>query len=344
MPVRTENQLVTRLDIPIASYAQPLPTPTLTKRPDVTVGTCKTVGLPTVYAPWIVRASDAAVKAYPQYGRWRIYTSTDHDSGAGGIAIGVNPSDDTVFDPAQWTWLRRGTSGKMFTEDSSAQVETPSVVENPATGLFHMYYQYQRGSGSSLVQETRLVTSADGVTNWSAPVTVIPTLDASIAGWGHTGYAKVFIVDGLWCAWHLQGAGGRKSGYGWSFSNDGVDFVTDRRRVNTAVHMTDGVLRFGVSCLLHYRGSLWALGTGADVAASGKTSSSQVKVWVAPINQSDDLRSLRGRPQFLPWTVIAPETTLGGPPPVFAAHPDGSLIGAYRVNGATGSIALAVLT
>jgi hypothetical protein len=327
------------------SFAQRPPTPTLTKYPGITVGDVNSIGLSSIYVPWTIRVPDAVYNAYPQYGRWRIYTSTDHDATTGGIAIGVNPSDDTVLDPASWTWLRTGAgSAKMFLEGSGSQVETPCVVWNPDTNLFHMYYQNQSGSGASIVQQTRVVTSPDGVTNWSTPVTAIPTLDSSIAGWGHTGYAKVFYIDGLWCAWHLQGSGSSvKSGYGWSFSYDGITFLPDRRRVSAGLHMTDGVMRFGFSTLFYFRGSTWAIGSDVDAGATGKVAATFIKVWMAPINQSDDLRSLRGRPLFQPWTITAPETVISGPPAAYGVHPDGRLIGAYRINGETGSIAMAVL-
>jgi hypothetical protein len=320
-----------------------LPYPVVTRRPDLVVGTKAQVGLSSIYVPWIVKVPDAVAAAYPQYGKWRIYTSTDHDTGAGGIAIGISTADDPL-DTSKWTWLRNAGSAKMFVQGSGDQVETPCVVFNPATNLWHMYYQAQSGSGSSVLQMTRLATSVDGVTNWTVVGNVLDNPSNTIAGYNHRGYARVYYIDGTWCAWHLQGNGTAVSAYGWSFSMDGINWVTDRRRVGAALQMTDGVLRLGISSLFHWRGDVWALISATDYV-SGSTAAGTVRTGVAPINASDDYRSFRGRPQFYPsWsTLVGAETSVSGPPPSFVPLADGRLLGANRMNGENGSIVLAVL-
>lgn len=326
---------------PLLSYTDTLDVPNITKRTDLIIGTKAQIGLGSIYVSWMIRVPDEVVAAFPQYGRWRVYTSTDHDSGRGGIAIGVSSLPDPL-DMSGWSWLRNAGSPIMFSEGSSSQVETPCVVWNKSTKLFHLYYQTQTGSGSTLLQMTRVATSADGVTGWTVVGDAIPNPSNAIAGFNHRGYARVYNIDGLWCAWHLQGNGTAVSAYGWSFSNDGLTFVADRRRVGAALHMGDGVLRTGLSTLLHWRGQVWAIGTLTEYV-SGATASSSVRVWTAPINLEDDLRSLRGRPTYMDWPMISPETTLAGPPPNFVAMDDGRHVGALRINGENGALALAVL-
>lgn len=320
-------------------YTDRLSIPSLTKYPNLKVGDKTSVGLGTLYLPWMIRVPESVFAAYPAGGRWRIYTSTDHDSANGGIAIGVSSNVDPLV-VSSWSWLRNSGSAVMFFDGTNNQTETPCVVWNPVTNLFHMYYQRKNGSTN---QVTALATSPNGVTNWTIVGPVLPNLSNGIAGFNHTGYAKVFYLDGLWCAWHLKGSGSTVvDGYGWSFSHDGVSWIQDRRRVAAGVDMTDGVLRFGISSLFHWRGDVWALGTGVN-EVSGGTNSTSIRVWVAPINLSDDLRSLRGRPQFLPWSVQSPETSLSGPPPAFATMNDGRLVGAMRTNGDNGFLSLVVM-
>jgi hypothetical protein len=319
--------------------------PTLTKLSPV-VASRSQVGLNTIYVPWMIRVPDSVYQAYPTLGRFRIYTSTDHDVGDGGIAMVSTQATDPTAAGTVWTPYRTsGGSAIMFMDGVSRQTETPCVVYEPADPAgkpFRMYYQVAVGT----TQTTRVARSADGVTNWEIVGDAIPNLPQTVAGWNHTGYARVWFIDGLWCAFHLMGSGVGTSNYGWSYSYDGLSFVTERAAVTADLQDTDGVLRLGLSGLFEFRGQLWAVGRQTEYTSGAQTSTVAL-IYAAPIN--DDLRSFKGRPQLLSWPLIANELSDNPPgiPTTWVTLNDGRLVGAYRVSAANNSndyIRLAVLS
>jgi hypothetical protein len=332
-----------RGDLTMRSLNERQAVPTMTRLAK-SVATRAQVGLPTIYIPWMIKVPDAVFAAYPNLGRWRIYTSTDHDpgTGAGGIAVIYTNALDPTADDTVWSFYRTpGGDASVFTEGASTQTETPTVVYNPRTSLFHMLYQIRNGS----LQRTRVATSVDGVTNWTVVGDAIPNLPSNVAGYNHTGYAKLWYIDGLWCAYHLMGSGVGTSDYGWSYSYDGLSFITNREAMTADLQDTDGVLRLGISGLFEFRGQRWAIGTFSEYT-SGTQSSTVRPIWCAPIN--DDLRSLRGRPQLMSVNLVPGDDPLMlAPPSQWTTLPDGRLVGAYRVEGNTSStdfIRLAVLS
>lgn len=176
-------------------------------------------GLATIYWPWIYRVGD---KIDGALGEFYLDFSTDHDTGAGGVK--------TMYadHPAgPWT-LRAGT----YLDSVGTQTETPTVIWNPETSLFHRYYQVKEpGQG----QYTVVATSPDALT-WTrvGRITQMPT---TVAGRGavHTGYFTCYRYGGLWVGHSLSG--GNYHTAMW-FSRDGLDWTLDPRQIVADVDIT----------------------------------------------------------------------------------------------------------
>lgn len=110
--------------------------------------------------------------------------STDHTSG--GIYRGYSDSPETL--PSAWTLILAGTAPS--TDDATydwSQLETPYLVWNPDTSLFHLYgHAIRTGSSGPVIQVTHVWTSPDLDTwTWEGPA--FP----NASGRNHTGYAIV---------------------------------------------------------------------------------------------------------------------------------------------------------
>lgn len=327
VPRFVPQEQTTVLGLPVAYVRND--SPTITKA---------NTGLPTIYWPYLMRVPEATFAAYPGYGRWRLYLSTDHNSGAGGIACmktdALRPGDAGVV----WTSIRLANNNPtIFKVGSSDQVETPTVIFNPETGLFNMFYQIQggRAPGGGLYQRTDMATSVDGINNWTiVPGAGMPNPPSDWLGYRHTGYARVWLIDGQWVSWHLSG-GGDQSTYGWSYSNDGITWVMDRRRILTAGRWGGSLGRLGISSLVKFRGQLWAIGRVSGYSSGIKTSGVSAP-FMAPMR--DDLLAPLGKLQDLPAVV---DPAIGEYPafgPSFATAADGSLWSAYRTGDQNSSL------
>ena len=293
-------------------------TPTITELAQ-TIATRSQVGLPTIYVPQIIRVPDAVYAAYPTLGRWRVYTSTDHDNADGGIAVFYTDAIDPTDPAAVWTFYRTpGGSAVIFFDGTGKQTETPWIVYNPVTGLFHLYYQRLHPT-TNTTQYTSVATSADGVTNWSTPQIALPN-PAGFAPWNHTGYAGVWRIDGRWVAFSLLGSGLVGNSFAWWWSNDGINWVLDRARLWMKMkHLSDGVLNTGMATLLRRGDRMYAIGR-LSTPASGSAQSDVSRSFIAPMKT--DLTGFEGLP-----TVLT-----GSLPSNFAPLPDGRLVGAIRAN------------
>jgi hypothetical protein len=160
------------------------------------------------YSPCIL--DSALVPLSPSFGaRYVMYYSTDHDPGAGGVAVAIAP---TPVGP--WT-----NYGEVYVDpEPGFSTETPWVWWDGS--IFRMFYQ-QAGIGAS--QATLQATSINGL-NWTElpPEHGISVTPGQWPGDGHTGYARVFPGAGLgqWVAYHLAG-GGDGPHFGRSESEDG---------------------------------------------------------------------------------------------------------------------------
>jgi hypothetical protein len=175
-------------------------------------------------------------------------------------------------------------------ENAGPQTETPEVVWNPDAGRLHMYYHGFLATN----QTTALAFSTDGLEWEKRGVTIDSPPDT--AGNDHTGYLRVHRFGDYWLGYHLMGGGG-SSGWGVSYSRDGVEWTTDPRRLSNAVDVTgDPEMRIDWhhSRLFNRDGRYWWIGSVAARDPWGEEDYGYVG-W-APLS---DERSLLGPPRPL---------------------------------------------
>jgi hypothetical protein len=234
--------------------------------------------LDTIYWPWMV---DTAGLPGEYEHRFRVYYSTNHDAGPGGIALAE--ADDLT---GPWTH-------RLIYTDTHAgtQTETPSVVYVPEMGMWHLYYQQ---SGVGVNQSTLLATSPDGVTAWSRVGIVIDIVAGAFPGDGHTGYAIPHrLPGGTWLAYHLMG-GGNFPHFGQSWSRDGVEWQVEPRPLGYTSHLVPAGRRteWNTGYLVQRGDVTWWVGMLSDFVSGGAVKSTIVAQ--API--APDLRTLLAPP------------------------------------------------
>jgi hypothetical protein len=268
----------------------------LTASPDLGPGwldrgllfTAADTALSSIYWPWLVDTATVP-GTFPR--RWRMYYSTDHNPGAGGIAYAEadQPAGPWTHHPVIYVDTVIGN-----------QTETPSVVFVRETSLWHMYYQQAGVEGG---QRTMLATSANGV-SWSRQGVAlsIPLVggqpDTRWPGQQiHTGYAIPHrLPGGRWLMYHLL-AGGDRPYFGQSWSDDGLRWQIDPRPLMYDLHLThqlgDRRIEWDTGYLVERDGVFWWIGTVADWTSGGTTRSTYVAQ--API--APDYRTLLAPPR-----------------------------------------------
>lgn len=226
--------------------------------------------LPSVYWPWLVDTATVP-GVYPR--RYRLYYSTDHDQGIGGIAYAEadTPHGPWTHHPAVYVDTTLGDS-----------TETPAVVYVPDTGLWHLYYQQ---AGVELGQRTMLATSVDGVSAWTrrgVALSIPPVSGQPDLRWPgeqiHTGYAIPHrLPGGRWLMFHLL-AGGDHPHFGVSWSGDGVRWQIDPRPLGYGTHQVGAGRRieWNTSYLLDRDGVLWWVGTVCDFVSATEPRVAQI--------------------------------------------------------------------
>lgn len=231
-----------------------------------------------IYFPFVINARN--ILGVSALDTFYMYYSSDHSSGEGGIGLA------TASDPlGPWT-----DRGKVYSDITKGnQTETPSVIWNEKTSLFHMYYHnnyWQAGDTDVYrTQATCVATSPDGLT-WTRyannPILKIP--DVEFPGDGHTGYARVFRIAGTWIATHLMG-GTNNAHFGISYSKDGFNWQTDPRPIVGFADLTEDSsarrLEYSGTYPFIYRGKLWACYVTSP-SVSGGTSTGK-SIYVAPL-------------------------------------------------------------
>ena len=178
-------------------------------------------GNETLYWPCLVHARRFQPAAAAEF---YLFYSTDHSTGQGGVGVATAPHP-------RGPWTDRGSVLYRDTVNGS-QTETPHVIWNPASSLWHMYYQQKITSAD---QSTLLATSPDLI-SWTRVGAVI-VKPPNIIGDNHTGYARVYRRGRSWIAHHLMG-GGARAHFGVSYSDDGTVWHTDKRSVPARVELT----------------------------------------------------------------------------------------------------------
>lgn len=258
--------------------------PAFTRLPANPILTTAASGSPSMYWPWVLKVAGLIPSPLDTYYMW---FSTDHDPGAGGIYLATAPH------PAG-PWTSRGL---VYVDPAGAATETPSVVWNEHTGLFHLFFKESPGTG-----QLKLVTSPDGRTGWTSYGEVIASPSPSYPGDGFTGYFRPGRLGNLWFGHHLMG-GGDHPHYGISYSHDGINWQVDPRPMMYGQHLMPDMLANGAARkiewnsgqILSWHGRLMWVGELANFA-SGTNPVDRV-IGCAPI--APDLRTLLGPPDVL---------------------------------------------
>jgi hypothetical protein len=235
--------------------------------------------LSSVYWPWVLRVDDVLGAPLGTYYMW---ISTNHGGASGriGLLYANNPL-------GPWTWY-----GVVYQDTTSgSETETPSVVWNPSTSLFHMYYQQLGPSGlpSSQSQATLLATSPDGVT-WTR-IGVVAIVEDDVTVSGHSGYWRPWRVGGKWHA-HSLLRGGNQPRFGLWHSPDGLSWTVDYRPIGYGSEWVAGnkIVAMNSGSVMEIYGRLWWIGQRTDFNSGGThTGSTYV---MAPLASS--LRALGG--------------------------------------------------
>lgn len=219
--------------------------------------------------------------------------STDH-GGAGGI-YGLHA------DSPLGTWT---DDGLLYVDGiEGTQTETPAVIWNEKTSLYHVYY-HQRGDGTPGSepwtglgnQSTFLATTPDLVT-FTRVGRVLDVIAQTEAGDGHTGYFRPLRVGDTWYGFSLYGGHDQPRWGQWQ-STDGLTWHQHPHRLGhhtpQITHIDDVTttnrLTIGAN-VLQWRGRWWQF----SIASFGSGGGIRPGVVLAsPL--SDDLREFAGRP------------------------------------------------
>lgn len=190
----------------------------------------------TLYWPWVIRTDHIS----SPLGKYYMYFSTDHDSGAGGIylAYANNPA-------GPWTQY-----GRVFVDlaAGSNQTETPSVMWDPVNNNYRMFYQQyaaRHGPGDSLTsigaQSTLSAISTDGLSWTKDPNFFLDKLFITSAlGDGHTGYFIPSRTRNGVFAYSLAGGGTPAHFIMWSCRGDLSTWISDWKMLGGEKHLVAG--------------------------------------------------------------------------------------------------------
>lgn len=242
--------------------------------------TAADVALRSVYWPWLVEVD----------GGYRLYYSTDHDPGPGGIGVLTGPGP-----LGPWT-----DRGRVYVDTAGGwQTETPSVVYDPVAGLWRMFYQQAYRDR----QATLLATSPDGL-SWTRVGSVLNLPPGEFPGWPHTGYACVARVGDLWYAHHLMSSGDYPR-FGLSWSLNGATWHIDPRPLGYEAHLLTGMtparrVEWNTTSIVVWQGQEWWVGMLSNFT-SGATPKNAL-IGAAPV--TPELRHLIGGPRVV-WAAGA---------------------------------------
>lgn len=250
--------------------------------PTITLAQMQTSGLDTIYWPWVI-STEGITGAL---GSYYLYWSTDHSTGAGGIAMAYANSP-----LGPWT-----VQGVVFTyaAPGSHSTETPSVLVRGANDLIMYFHNREYGAGNVQTQQvTAYATSTDGI-NWTRQGYALPYPD-TMPGDGHSGYARPFEigVDG-YAMYSLAGGTAFPRQAVW-YSKDGVIWTLDRRTFSNQVDVSGSMLSAVDMRLSVFR---WHDDLWAGVVVQGASFVGRLR---------DDLRGFKGRmyaTNFIPETVV----------------------------------------
>jgi len=234
-------------------------------------------------------------------GRYYAYISTDHDSagtpepfnGKGGVCLAYA---DNPLGP--WTVHKVDGVTQIFQDlVEGNQTENPAPLAYPADPAGKGVYLYYGQQGAGMNQSTGLARSATGLPESFERVGLVIVGRPTWPGDGQRTYLQPMLKDGMVFGRHLIG-GGDWAQIGFSYSYDGVNFVTDPRRLGHFSHLVgaDNGRRLNVGSVFWWRGEPWAIATMGNHTSGFLTSPRQGCV----VRLSRDLRRVVGQPVFFP--------------------------------------------
>lgn len=303
------------------------PTPLARASGAAAVG-AETVGsYSSIYWPCVIRTDNIA----NPLGRYYLYYSTDHDAGAGGIAMMYGP---TPLGP--WT-----NYGQVFIDTSGGgQTETPWVMWDPYNSNLRLFYHNNAarwGAADANVavgqQSTLSATSTNGLTWTKDPNFILDIPGANeIHGDGHTGYFCPFYTRNGLFAYSACGGTIGADFVLWECRGPLNEWQTDYVSLGYESHLFWGetparFIGWHNSFAVESQGALWWIGRLHDFVAGVTPSDS--RIGLAPL--SADLRHIVNKPVTI-WNPTAAWETAN----VRGAHPfieDGVLYVYYTCSG-----------
>ena len=239
--------------------------------------------------PWLVDNSLDGIGT-----GWSLWYSTDH---------AALHSDSGLFAATAPTPLGPYTSvGRIYRDDVSGaghQCETPSIIWNPITSLWHIYYQLAGVTGTASNQVTLMATAPAGglldPAQWTRYGVVIDAYDPAIPGaLVHQGYLRPMRYAGGWYGWNLLG--GTFGGTQQQRSMDGISWTPAGRTayqgplINQSIagfDPTTWIMKHTLCSVLEWRGRPWWIG-GVTGEAAGTETAPPMALAVAPLSPTLD--------------------------------------------------------
>lgn len=145
------------------------------------------------FRPW--KLLDYSPSLAATYGNYMWFRSTDHTGAAGGIWMAFSSGPSVA--PGPWTKIIDDDT--LSADDPAADwsgCETPHVVWNPTTSLFHLYGHCVKKGSPYPYQQTTHVWTSPNLTTWTWRGIALPNYvgvgGGFESGYNHSGYA---IVD-----------------------------------------------------------------------------------------------------------------------------------------------------
>lgn len=251
-----------------------------------------------LYFPQIMKTPDSGG---PYAGEpYRLYSSTDHDGGAGGIYLQTAAAPYGPYTDRGLIYQDSGSGGN--------QTETPWVVWNEKESLYFLYYQQQNPTGTRAFQTTCLATSVNGVDTWTriGPImdfTPSLTEHVGIAGSNalHTGYVRPNRIMDRWVAYGLWRGqvSANQGGFAQWWSYDGREWQIHGHELASDMHNladnNDRRISWNGAQLLLWHGQLMMFVLTSPFVGGAGAGSAEANL--VPV--SLDLRTILGPPRKL---------------------------------------------
>lgn len=259
-------------------------------------------------------------------------TSTDHDNGAGGIALGYSSAPDVA--PSSWETINiTGLPSNLYS------IETAMPWVDLQKNRILVYFQ-AADTATNRSQDTHVMQTLDGLT--FTYVTKIPDVPTLWPGDGHGGYLGPLMPYGTGYVAYTLSGGTDLSRARMMLTQDGIQWAAIGPPESSlfpayASGQTANVSKINMRPFL-WRGQKWAVGRSSALASGGTEAafSSAVVYQV-----SEDYRMIIGSPHETLMEPLPDETATDNSLSSVLYY-NGQLYSYYRCGGKAGSYRLAV--